>query len=123
MTKEMTKSAEEYEKNVSSLKRQVTELNERRQTENEKKVRTNFQMYLRLIDNVWMFSITYKLKDIIQDYEAEKFELQKQHTRAFQDLVDETNQRLKKVECEYNQQQNITVSVSKCVEFYWAINR
>jgi hypothetical protein len=52
MTKEMTKSAEEYEKNVSSLKRQVTELNERRQTENEKKVRTNFQMYLRLIDNV-----------------------------------------------------------------------
>ena len=39
MTKEMTKNAEEYEKNVSLLKRQVAEINERRQTENEKKVR------------------------------------------------------------------------------------
>lgn len=42
MTKEMTKNAEEYEKNVSHLKRQVAEINERRQTENEKKVRSEF---------------------------------------------------------------------------------
>jgi chromosome segregation ATPase len=37
--------------------------------------------------------------------------LQKQHTKAFQDLVDETNIRLKKVESEYNDQQNMTDKV------------
>ena len=50
-----------------------------------------------------------KLKTLIENYEREKFELQKQHTKAFQDLVDETNYRLKKVDSEYNNQQNITV--------------
>ena len=31
--------------------------------------------------------------------------MQKQHTKAFQDLVDETNSRLKKVEDEHHEQQ------------------
>lgn len=42
-------------------------------------------------------------------YEKEKFDMQKHHTKEFQDLVDETNLRLKKVEYEYNEQQNINV--------------
>lgn len=48
--------------------------------------------------------------DLINNYEKEKFDLQKQHTSAFQDLVEETNLRLKKVESEYNEQQSITVN-------------
>lgn len=35
--------------------------------------------------------------------------MQRTHTKAFQDLVDETNVRLRKVEAEYNQQQMINV--------------
>lgn len=50
-----------------------------------------------------------KINDLVNNYEKDKFELQKQHTCAFQELVDETNLRLKKVECEYNSQQSITV--------------
>ena len=48
--------------------------------------------------------------------EKEKSDLQKQHTHAFQTLVDETNMRLKKVECEYNDQQTITDRVVKELE-------
>ena len=43
--------------------------------------------------------------------EKEKADLQKQHTEAFQVLVEETNARLRKVESEYNDQQAITVSI------------
>jgi hypothetical protein len=48
---------------------------------------------------------------MVNNYEKEKFDLQKLHTKAFQDLVDETNIRLKKVESEYNEQQNLTEKV------------
>lgn len=47
---------------------------------------------------------------MLNKYEKEKFEMKKQHTKAFQDLVEETNIRLKKVENEYNQQQFINVN-------------
>jgi hypothetical protein len=46
-------------------------------------------------------------------YEKEKIETQKQHTKIFQDLVDETNIRLKKVETEYNEQLTINVNIFK----------
>ena len=37
--------------------------------------------------------------------------MQKQHTKAFQDLVEETNLKLKRVECEYNDQQSMNDKV------------
>ena len=37
--------------------------------------------------------------------------MQKQHTKAFQDLVEETNLKLKRVESEYNEQQSMTDKV------------
>lgn len=46
---------------------------------------------------------------MISKYEKDKFEMQVQHAKAFQDLVDETNVRLRKVEQEYNDQQSINV--------------
>ena len=45
--------------------------------------------------------------------EQEKFDLQKQHTKVFQDLVDETNNRLKKVEDEHHEQQKMMVCIGK----------
>jgi len=36
--------------------------------------------------------------------------MQKQHTQNIQELLDETNQRLQKMETEYNQQNSTTVS-------------
>lgn len=48
---------------------------------------------------------------MVSKYEKEKFDMQKSHTKAFQDLVDETNVRLRKVEAEYNQQQLINVMI------------
>ena len=52
-----------------------------------------------------------KLNEIINKYERDKIDTQKQHTKLFQDLVDETNIRLKKVETEYNEQLNINDKV------------
>lgn len=57
-----------------------------------------------------------KFKDLFYKSEKEKSELQKQHTQAFQVLVEETNARLRKVEGEYNDQQVITDNVVKELE-------
>ena len=50
------------------------------------------------------------MNDKIAEFEQEKFEMQKQHTQNIQELLDETNQRLQKMETEYNQQNSTTVS-------------
>ena len=46
-----------------------------------------------------------KFAEFMSSCEQDKFDLQKQHTKAFQELVDETNSRLKKVEDEHHEQQ------------------
>lgn len=43
--------------------------------------------------------------------EQEKFELQKKHTDNIQELLEDTNQRLAKMEAEYSGQTQATVSV------------
>lgn len=45
-----------------------------------------------------------KLHDKIAEYEQEKFEMQKKHTRDIQEMLDETNERIKKMENENVQQ-------------------
>lgn len=50
------------------------------------------------------------MNDKIAEFEQEKFEMQKQHTQNIQELLDETNDRLQKMEKEYNQQNTTTVS-------------
>lgn len=49
-----------------------------------------------------------KLNDKTAEFEQEKFEMQKQHTQNIQELLDETNERLQKMETEYNQQNATT---------------
>jgi hypothetical protein len=46
-----------------------------------------------------------KFAEFMSSCEQDKFDLQKQHTKAFQELVDETNNRLKKVEDEHHEEQ------------------
>ena len=44
------------------------------------------------------------------EFEQEKFEMQKQHTKSIQEILDDTNARLQKMEKEYSQQTHSTVS-------------
>lgn len=57
-----------------------------------------------------------KLNDKIAEFEQEKFEMQKQHTQNIQELLDETNDRLQKMEAEYNQQNTTTKLVIQELE-------
>lgn len=53
--------------------------------------------------------------------EQEKFEMQKKHTENIQELLEDTNQRLAKMETEYTARAQATVStvihVSVCVQW------
>ncbi|KAL3875698.1 hypothetical protein ACJMK2_033626, partial [Sinanodonta woodiana] len=57
-----------------------------------------------------------KINDIVAEFEQEKFEMQKQHTRNIQEILDDTNARLQKMEKEYNQQAISTSNVIKELE-------
>ena len=43
------------------------------------------------------------------EFEQEKFEMQKHHTKSIQEILDDTNARLQKMEKEYSQQTLSTV--------------
>jgi len=55
-----------------------------------------------------------QINDIVGEFEQEKFEMQKQHTRNIQEILDDTNARLHKMEKEYSQQTTATVSHIIC---------
>ena len=64
----------------------------------------------------WLFgphlsSLLSKVHDKTAEFEKEKFLMQKEHTHNIQELLDETNQRLKAIECEYVQKIDSLVSV------------
>lgn len=47
---------------------------------------------------------------MVAKFEQEKFDMQKSHTKNIQEILDDTNGRLLKMEKEYNEQTNTTVS-------------
>jgi centrosomal protein CEP112 len=49
------------------------------------------------------------MNDMFAEFEQEKFEMQKQHTKNIQGILDDTNARLQKMEKEYGQQTASTV--------------
>ena len=55
-------------------------------------------------------SYDFQINDIVGEFEQEKFEMQKQHTKSIQEILDDTNARLQKMEKEYSQQTLSTVS-------------
>lgn len=52
-----------------------------------------------------------QLHNAVAEMEKEKFELQKQHTETIQELLEDTNVRLNKMEGEYMVQTQSTVSI------------
>ena len=58
-------------------------------------------------------AFVFQLHENMADFEQEKFEMQKQQTKAIQDILDDTNTRLHKMELEYNTQVDNHVSILK----------
>ena len=54
--------------------------------------------------NLIKITFLVQLHDKIAEYEQEKFEMQKKHTQEIQEILDETNTRIAKMESENNQQ-------------------
>ncbi|XP_021353692.1 centrosomal protein of 112 kDa-like isoform X2 [Mizuhopecten yessoensis] len=57
-----------------------------------------------------------ELNDMVAKFEQDKFDMQKNHTKSIQEILDDTNGRLLKMEKEYNQQTNQTSTVIKELE-------
>lgn len=62
-----------------------------------------------------------QLHSAVAEMEKEKFELQKQHTETIQELLEDTNMRLSKMEGDYMVQTQSTVSVGFSVRLCTAI--
>lgn len=56
------------------------------------------------------YSVPFQLHAAVTEMEHEKFELQKKHTENIQELLEDTNLRLAKMEAEYNARSQTTVS-------------
>lgn len=57
-----------------------------------------------------LFDSIFQLQGALADIEQEKFEMQKEHTKGIQDILEDTNRRLQKMEMEYNEQVDKHVS-------------
>ncbi|KAK3093597.1 hypothetical protein FSP39_017877 [Pinctada imbricata] len=93
LVKDSSHVRETKEKQIVELKRMVEESTEVRNNQFEK-----------------------KMNDMISDFEQEKFEMQKQHTKSIQEILDDTNSRLQKMEKEYSQQTASTAAIIKELE-------
>ena len=58
------------------------------------------------------YSMRLQLHAAVTELEQEKFELQKKHTGGIQELLEDTNHRLAKMEAEYNARSQATVSTA-----------
>ena len=81
-------------------------------------VREIYQHCTVLCVVLWLSSKTLccvvtQLQDTLAAFEQEKFDMQKQHTRSMQELLDDTNSRLQRMEDEYTEQMQQTVSVHR----------
>jgi hypothetical protein len=64
-------------------------------------------------DIKYICSLQFQLTDLQTEFEQDKFDMQKQHTKNIQEILDDTNARLQKMEREYSQQTASTVSFSQ----------
>lgn len=58
--------------------------------------------------------LAFQLHMAVAAVEQEKFEMQKKHTENIQELLEDTNGRLTKMEAEYNARSQATVSAPVC---------
>ncbi|KAL9956211.1 hypothetical protein ACROYT_G037657 [Oculina patagonica] len=100
---EMETAAKKQERKVSQLVREAQTMKEQRDTQI-----SELKTLAEQSGETAQHDFEKKLNDKVAEFEQEKFEMQKQHTQNIQELLDETNQRLQKMETEYNQQNATT---------------
>lgn len=100
---EMEATAKKQERKVSQLVREAQTMKEQRDAQLAE-LKTLAEQNGETVQH----DFEKKLNDKVAEFEQEKFEMQKQHTQNIQELLDETNQRLQKMETEYNQQNGTT---------------
>lgn len=61
------------------------------------------------------YSVLLQLHAAVTEMEQEKFELQKKHTENIQELLEDTNVRLAKMEAEYDARSQATVSTGTAI--------
>lgn len=59
------------------------------------------------------FSLPFQFHAAVAEMEQEKFEMQKKHTESIQELLDDTNRRLAKMESEHKARSQATVSTGR----------
>lgn len=63
--------------------------------------------------------LVFQLHAAVAAMEQEKFEMQKKHTESIQELLEDTNARLAKMEAEYNARSQATVSTETVQGWVW----
>lgn len=110
--------AKDLEETIGKLERKIQNIGKDSQQviETKDKQITELKRMLEESTEVRNNQFEKKMNDIIAEFEQEKFEMQKQHTKNIQDILDDTNTRLQKMEKEYGQQTASTASIIKDLE-------
>ncbi|XP_078313644.1 centrosomal protein of 112 kDa-like isoform X4 [Crassostrea virginica] len=98
--------AKDLEETIGKLERKIQNIGKDTQQviETKDKQITELKRMLEESTEVRNNQFEKKMNDMIAEFEQEKFEMQKQHTKNIQDILDDTNTRLQKMEKEYGQQ-------------------
>lgn len=110
--------AKDLEETIGKLERKIQNIGKDSQQviETKDKQITELKRMLEESTEVRNNQFEKKMNDMIAEFEQEKFEMQKQHTKNIQDILDDTNTRLQKMEKEYGQQTASTASIIKDLE-------
>ncbi|XP_056023139.1 centrosomal protein of 112 kDa-like isoform X2 [Ostrea edulis] len=110
--------AKDLEETISKLERKIQNIGKdsHQVIETKDKQITELKRMLEESTEVRNSQFEKKMNDMFADFEHEKFEMQKQHTKNIQGILDDTNARLQKMEKEYGQQTTSTASIIKDLE-------
>ncbi|PIK46778.1 putative centrosomal protein [Apostichopus japonicus] len=104
-TKDLEETNKKLERKVHSATRDVASVKETK----DKQIRELRKM-LEQTNQTSQNHFEKMLQGALADIEQEKFEMQKEHTKGIQDILEDTNIRLQKMEMEYNEQVDKHVS-------------
>ncbi|XP_055954492.1 centrosomal protein of 112 kDa isoform X3 [Patella vulgata] len=105
VVKESNMVRESKEKQVSELKKMVEDTDQSKKLQYEKKEETKACLKEKS-----------KLHDLLHEFEQEKFEMQNHHSRNVQEVLEETDVKLRRMEKEYGQQTTSTSNIIKELE-------
>ncbi|XP_070185125.1 trichohyalin-like isoform X3 [Littorina saxatilis] len=110
--------SKEYEETITKLERKVQTLVKEAGVVRETKDKQIAELRKMVEDSGDTQRNEYdrRMHDMEAEFEQQKFELQKLHTRNIQEILDDTNARLQRMEAEYNQQAASTTNIIKELE-------